>query len=152
MAALDDAERVLPQWTGPPAVEPAMQDNSRHLLTRQLLSVAVAIGGMQLMAAMDGPVAVFALPKIQNELGLSDAGRSWVITAYGLTFGGLILLGGRLGDTFARKRTLIAGVPLSTLASAICGIAWDGGVLVVARVLHGAAAAIVVPTCVAPGA
>ncbi len=101
------------------------------------------------MASMDGPVVVFALPKIQNELGLSDAARSWVVTAYALTFGGLILLGGRLGDTFGRKRTLLAGVALFTLASAICGIAWDGGALVAARLLHGAAAAIVVPTCVA---
>jgi EmrB/QacA subfamily drug resistance transporter len=101
------------------------------------------------MAQMDGPVAVFSLPKIQNELGLSDAGRSWVITAYALTFGGLILLGGRLGDTIGRKRTLIVGVALFTFASIICGIAWDGGALVVARLLHGAAAAIVVPTCVA---
>ena len=101
------------------------------------------------MAAMDGPVAVFALPKIQNELGLSDAGRSWVITAYALTFGGLILLGGRLGDTIGRKRTLIAGVALFTFASTICGIAWDGGALVLARLLHGAAAAIVAPTCMA---
>src|SRR3984957_18853321 len=150
MAALDDAERVLPEWTAPPAVEPTTQhDSGRHLLTRQLIAVAVAIGGMQLMAAMDGPVAVFALPKIQNELGLSDAARSWVITAYGLTFGGMILLGGRLGDTFGRKLPLIAGVALFTLASTICGIAWDGGALVVARLLHGAAAAIVVPTCVA---
>src|SRR6202000_3494143 len=130
MAALDDAERVLPQWTGPPAVEPAMQDNSRHLLTRQLLSVAVAIGGMQLMAAMDGPVAVFALPKIQNELGLSDAGRSWVITAYVLTFGGLILLGGRLGDAIGLKRAFIIGVALFTFVSAVCWVAWAGSVLV----------------------
>ena len=154
MAALGDAERVLPDWTAQdPArstVEPTTQhDSGRHVLTRQLVSVAIAIGGMQLMAAMDGPVAVFALPKIQNELGLSDAGRSWVITAYGLTFGGLILLGGRLGDTFGRKRTLIGGVALFTLASAICGVAWDGAALVVARLLHGAAAAIVVPTCMA---
>src|SRR5947209_8365522 len=157
MAALDDAERVLPDWTAeraecsdPMAGEPTTQhDSSKHVLTRQLVGVAVAIGGMQLMAAMDGPVAVFALPKIQNELGLSDAGRSWVITAYALTFGGLILLGGRLGDTFGRKRTLIAGVTLFTFASTICGLAWDGGALVVARLLHGAAAAIVVPTCVA---
>src|SRR6201995_5665828 len=146
MAALDDAERVLPNWTAQRAarsnVEPTAQhDGSKHVLTRQLVAVAVAIGGMQLMAAMDGPVAVFALPKIQNELGLSDGGRSWVITAYGLTFGGLILLGGRLGDTFGRKRTLIAGVALFTLASAICGIAWDGDALVVARLLTGAAAA-----------
>jgi EmrB/QacA subfamily drug resistance transporter len=109
----------------------------------------MTIGGMQLMAAMDGPVATFALPKIQNELGLSDAARSWVITAYALTFGGLILLGGRLGDAIGRKRTLIVGVAMFTLASAICGIAWDGEVLVLARLLHGAAAAIVVPTCMA---
>src|ERR1700744_1384507 len=154
MATVDDAERALPRWTTPTPVEPTAPGNSEahsntRLPARQLVTVSVAIGGMQLMAAMDGPVAVFALPKIQNELGLSDAGRSWVITAYGLTFGGLILLGGRLGDTFGRKRTLIAGVALFTLASAICGIAWDGGALVVARLLHGAAAAIVVPTCMA---
>src|ERR1700755_3045431 len=134
----------------PARVEPAAPDASLSgIPTRQFVTVLGAIGGMQLMAAMDGPVAVFALPKIQNELGLSDAGRSWVITAYGLTFGGLILLGGRLGDTFGRKRTLIAGFALFPLAWAICGIAWDGGVLVVARLLHGAAAAIVVPTCMA---
>jgi EmrB/QacA subfamily drug resistance transporter len=134
----------------PTSVEPTTRhDTRRRFPTRDFIAVAGAIGGMQLMAAMDGPVAVFALPKIQNELGLSDAGRSWVITAYGLTFGGLILLGGRLGDTFGRKRTLIAGVALFTLASALCGIAWDGGALVVARLLHGAAAAIVVPTCMA---
>src|SRR6201987_3208136 len=132
-----------------PAEPSTRHDGGRHFPTREFVAVASAFGGMQLMAAMDGPVAVFALPKIQNELGLSDAGRSWVITAYGLTFGGLILLGGRLGDTFGRKRTLIAGVALFTLASAICGIAWDGGALVVARLLHGAAAAIVVPTCMA---
>lgn len=150
MAALDDAERALPQLTtrraecAPPTpVEPT------QLPARQFVTVVTAIGGMQLMAAMDGPVAVFALPKIQNELGLSDAARSWVITAYALTFGGLILVGGRLGDTIGRKRTLIIGVALFILASTICGIAWDGAVLVLARLLHGAAAAIVVPTCMA---
>ena len=57
------------------------------LPSRRFVAVIIAIGGVQLMATMDGPVAVFALPKIQNELGLSDAGRSWVITAYLLTFG-----------------------------------------------------------------
>ena len=67
--------------------------------SRSFIGPIVTIGIVQLVAAMDGPVVVFALPKIQNELGLSDAGRSWVVTAYLLTFGGLILLGGRLGDT-----------------------------------------------------
>ena len=130
-----------------------MRDTNRYFPTwlpsRQFIAPVVAIGGIQLMAAMDGPVVVFALPKIQNELGLSDAGRSWVITAYALTFGGLILLGGRLGDTIGRKRTFIVGVALFTVASAMCGIAWDGGALVLARLLHGVAAAIVAPTCMA---
>ena len=70
--------------------------------------------------------------KIQDELNLSDAGRSWVITAYVLTFGGLMLLGGRLGDTIGRKRTFIVGVALFTIASILCGIAWDETTLVVA--------------------
>ncbi len=135
MAVLDDAPATLLQ--------------ARRLPSRQFISVVSAIGGIQLMAAMDGPIAVFALPKIQNELGLSDAGRSWVITAYALTFGGLILLGGRLGDTIGRKRTLILGVALFTFASTICGIAWDGAALVLALLAQGAAAAIVAPTCMA---
>jgi len=162
MAALDDAQRALPQWTtteraqcaAPTSVESTgLHRTRRHvpaqLPRRQFITVVTAIGGVQLMAAMDGPVAVFALPRIQNELGLSDAGRSWVITAYALTFGGMILLGGRLGDTIGRKRTLILGIALFTFASTICGIAWDGAALVMARLLHGAAAAIVVPTCMA---
>ena len=101
---------------------------------------------MQLMATMDGTIAIVALPKIQNELSLSDAGRSWVITAYVLTFGGLMLLGGRLGDTIGRKRTFIVGVSLFTIASALCGIAWDDVTLVIARLLQGVGAAIASPT------
>ena len=104
---------------------------------------------MQLLAAMDGTVAIVALPKIQNELGLSDAGRSLVITAYLLTFGGLMLLGGRLGDTIGRKRTFIIGAVLFTVASAMCGIAWDEGALVLGRLLWGVAAAIAAPTAFA---
>jgi EmrB/QacA subfamily drug resistance transporter len=161
MAALDDAERALPHWTtqraersaptpvGLTTLQHTRSRSASRLPSRQFVIVVMTIGGMQLMAAMDGPVATFALPKIQNELGLSDAGRSWVITAYALTFGGLVLLGGRLGDAIGRKRALIVGVAMFTLASTICGIAWDGEVLVLARLLHGAAAAIVVPTCMA---
>jgi hypothetical protein len=70
-----------------------------------------------------------------------------VITAYMLAFGGLMLLGGRLGDTIGRKRTFIIGVALFTIASALCGIAWDEGALVMARLLKGAAAAVAAPTC-----
>ena len=116
---------------------------------RAYVSALVVIGGMELVAVMAGNVAVFALPMIQNDLGLSDAGRSWVITAYLIAFGGLLLLGGRLGDTLGRKRAFIAGVVLFTVASALCGLAWNEGVLVVARLLHGAAAAIIAPNSLA---
>ena len=86
------------------------------LPSRRFIAAVIAIGGMQLLATMDSTVAIVALPKIQDELSLSDAGRSWVITAYVLTFGGLMLLGGRLGDTIGRKRTFIVGVALFTIA------------------------------------
>jgi EmrB/QacA subfamily drug resistance transporter len=116
------------------------------LPSRRFLAAVIAIGGMQLLATMDSTVAIVALPKIQDELSLSDAGRSWVITAYVLTFGGLMLLGGRLGDTIGRKRTFIVGVGLFTIASILCGIAWDESTLVTARLLQGVGAAIASPT------
>ena len=109
----------------------------------------IAIGGMQLLATMDSTVAIVALPKIQDELSLSDAGRSWVITAYVLTFGGLMLLGGRLGDIIGRKRTFIVGVALFTIASVLCGLAWNETTLVTARLLQGVGAAIASPTALA---
>ena len=117
--------------------------------SRRFVAAVIAIGAVQLLATMDGLIAVFALPNIQNELGLSDAARNWVITAYLLTFGGLMLLGGRLGDTFGRKRTFIVAVALFTIASAMCGIAWNEGTIVLARLLQGTAAAVATPTCLA---
>jgi EmrB/QacA subfamily drug resistance transporter len=117
--------------------------------SRRFISAIIVIGGMQLMVTMDGTIAAVALPKIQNDLGLSDSARNWVITAYVLTFGGLLLVGGRLGDTFGRKRTFIVGVTLFTIASAVCGLAWDGGVLIAARLLHGLGAAAIAPTSMA---
>ncbi|MCK0173972.1 MULTISPECIES: MFS transporter [Mycobacteriaceae] len=133
----------------PTALQESRRRSPAWLRSRHFLGPVIAIGGVQLVAAMDGPIAVFALPKIQNELGLSDATKAWVITAYLLTFGGLILLGGRLGDAFGRKRVFIAGVALFTFASILCGVAWNGESLVFARLLHGVAAAIVTPTCTA---
>ena len=161
MAARNDEERALPHWTTeraeratPMPVEQTTLHHTRRYFPswpppRRLVAPVIAIGGVQLMGAMHGPVAVFALPKIQNELGLSDAGRSWVITAYLLTFGGLMLLGGRIGDTVGRKRTFIIGVALFTISSAMSAIAWDGSALILAQLLKGAAAAIMAPTCIA---
>jgi EmrB/QacA subfamily drug resistance transporter len=161
MTALNDAERAAHEWTSEPservvhmppvhpaktAVSPTSRSYPTWLPSRRFFAAVIALGGMQLMATMDGTIAIVALPKIQNELGLSDAGRSWVITAYVLTFGGLMLLGGRLGDTIGRKRTFIAGVALFAIASALCGIAWDDFTLVTARLLQGIGAAIASPT------
>src|ERR1700761_3291905 len=161
MTALNDAERAVQRWTTEPskravhmpqphpektAESTPTKTSTTWMPTRRFFAAVIAIAGMQLMATMDGTIAIVALPKIQNELSLSDAGRSWVITAYVLTFGGLMLLGGRLGDTIGRKRTFIVGVTLFTIASALCGIAWDDVTLVVARLLQGVGAAIASPT------
>ncbi|MDT5190805.1 MAG: hypothetical protein QOI28_3056, partial [Mycobacterium sp.] len=157
MTALNDAERAatkdgagasnraLPVHVGQPTIERTSWYPA-WLPSRRFLAAVIAIGGMQLLATMDSTVAIVALPKIQDELDLSDAGRSWVITAYVLTFGGLMLLGGRLGDTIGRKRTFIVGVALFTIASILCGIAWNESTLVVARLLQGVGSAIASPT------
>src|SRR3984893_14722614 len=161
MTALNETERAVqsrtsarqdrpaPERTERPA-ETASERTSRYypawLPSRRFLAAVVAIGGMQLLATMDSTVAIVALPKIQNELSLSDASRSWVITAYVLTFGGLMLLGGRLGDTIGRKRTFIVGVALFTISSVLCAVAWDEATMVVARLLQGIGSAIASPT------
>ena len=73
------------------------QRTSKPLASSVVGIAIVAITGMQLMSTLDGTIVVVALPRIQSELALSDAAKSWVITAYVLTFGGLLLLGGRVG-------------------------------------------------------
>src|SRR6267154_576075 len=158
MTALNDAERAAIRRDAEGGANRALPLHVEHtpleqtgrypawLPSRRFFAAVIAIGGMQLLATMDSTVAIVALPKIQDELSLSDAGRSWVITAYVLTFGGLMLLGGRLGDTIGRKRTFIVGVALFTIASILCGIAWDEPTLVTARLLQGVGAAIASPT------
>jgi EmrB/QacA subfamily drug resistance transporter len=161
MTALNDTERAVQmdmsarpdrpaEERTPRPTETAPQRTSRYypawLPSRRFLAAVIAIGGMQLLATMDSTVAIVALPKIQNDLSLSDAGRSWVITAYVLTFGGLMLLGGRLGDTIGRKRTFIVGVALFTISSVLCAVAWDEVTMVIARLLQGVGSAIASPT------
>ncbi len=161
MTALDDAGRataqrsdgaagsVPPGRTGSDLMSLTSKYVSSWLPSRRFIYAVIAIGGMQLLATMDSTVAIVALPKIQDDLGLSDAGRGWVISAYVLTFGGLMLLGGRLGDTIGRKRTFISGVALFTIASVLCAVAWDAPTLVIARLLQGVGSAIASPTALA---
>lgn len=106
-----------------------------------LATVAVA----QLMVVLDGTIVNIALPAAQADLGFSDASRPWVVTAYALTFGGFLLLGGRLGDRFGSRRMMVLGLAGFALASAAGGWAPTFEVLVAARVLQGAFGALLAP-------
>ena len=110
---------------------------------RWLILVVVAVA--QLMVVLDATVVNIALPSAQADLGFGDGQRQWVITAYALSFGSLLLLGGRVGDLFGRKRTFIGGLIAFAIASALGGAAPSFGVLVTARAIQGVAAAMSAP-------
>lgn len=99
----------------------------------------------QLMVVLDASIVNIALPSMQADLGFSDADRQWVITAYTLAFGGLLLLGGRIADYAGRKRMFIVGLIGFAGASALAGIAPNAGLLFAARGLQGLFAAILAP-------
>ncbi|MFJ1997194.1 MFS transporter [Streptomyces asiaticus] len=103
----------------------------------------------QLMVVLDGTVVNIALPSAQTDLGFSDGDRQWIVTGYSLAFGGLLLLGGRVSDMIGRKRAFLAGLVGFAAASALGGAADGFGVLVAARVLQGAAGALLAPTALA---
>jgi len=111
---------------------------------RWLVLVIVAIA--QLMVVLDSTVVNIALPSAQRALGFPNGDRQWVVTAYALAFGSLLLLGGRLGDIFSRKRVFIVGLIGFALASALGGAATSFGMLVAARTLQGAFGAILAPS------
>ncbi|SNT65567.1 drug resistance transporter, EmrB/QacA subfamily [Asanoa hainanensis] len=103
----------------------------------------------QLMLIVDGTVMNVALPHIQEGLGFSTAGLSWVINAYTLTFGGLLLLGGRAGDILGRRRMFVVGIALFTVASLVGGLATSAAWLLAARVAQGVGAALAGPNTIA---
>ncbi|MGW4543118.1 MFS transporter [Streptomyces chartreusis] len=90
-----------------------------------------------LMTILDGNIVTVAMPAIQSDLGFSAPGLAWVVNAYLIPFGGLLLLVGRLGDLIGRKRMFTAGLAVFTAASVLCGVATGQGVLVAARALQG---------------
>src|SRR3954464_5209873 len=108
------------------------------------LALAV-IGIAQLMIILDASIVTIALPHAQKALDISDANRQWVLTAYTLSFGGLLLLGGRVADYFGRKRTFIIGLLGFAAASALGGAAQSSSWLFGARALQGAIAALLAP-------
>ena len=108
--------------------------------------ILAILGIAQLMVVLDATIVNIALPSAQRSLGFSDESRQWVITAYALAFGSLLLLGGRIGDLFGRRRTFVIGLLGFAVASAIGGAAQSFGVLVGARVLQGLFGALLAPS------
>ena len=102
--------------------------------------------GAFFMVLLDGTITIVALPSIGADLRFSEQGLQWVLSAYALTFGGLLLLGGRAADLLGRRRVFMAGVLVFTAASLMCGLAWSPAALLAARVVQGAGAAIMTPT------
>ncbi|MDB5280867.1 MAG: Puromycin resistance protein pur8, partial [Ferruginibacter sp.] len=109
----------------------------------------MTVGLAQLMVVLDSTVVNIALPAAQADLHFSNADRQWVVTAYSLAFGSLLLLGGRLSDLIGRKRTFIIGLIGFAAASAVGGAATSFGMLVAARAAQGAFGAILAPTALA---
>ena len=112
------------------------------------LALAV-IATAQLMVVLDATIVNVALPHIQRALGFSGNGLEWVITAYALSFGGLLLLGGRAGDLLGRRRVFMSGLLLFLAASFVGGFATSQSWLLAARAFQGAGGALIAPTALA---
>ena len=108
---------------------------------RWLALIVLCLG--DLMIVLDGTIVNVALPSIRDDLGFSETSLAWVVNAYLLTFGGFLLLGGRLGDLFGPRRLFLIGIALFTLASLACGVAAAQGFLIGARAVQGLGGAVV---------
>lgn len=110
------------------------------------LVLLCAVGGI---VVLDYSIVFVAVPSIVEELGFSATATPWIANAYALTFGALLLLGGRLGDVLGRRRVLMGGIAVFTLSSAACGLATSAEVLLGARVVQGVGAALLAPAALA---
>ncbi|HEY0952765.1 MFS transporter, partial [Nocardioides sp.] len=129
--------------TSPPAAGPATPARDRRWAALGVIALA------QLMVALDATIVNVALPTAQADLGFDDAHRSYVVTAYTLSFAGLLLLGGKASDRLGRRRVLTAGLTGFAAASALAGAATSFELLVLGRALQGASAAFTAPAALA---
>ena len=131
--------------TAPAAAEASPRSDGTpgrtHNPWRALIFIALA----QLMVVLDATIVNIALPSAQQDLGISDGNRQWVITAYALAFGGLLLFGGRIADLWGRKRTFVVGLAGFAAASALGGAAQSGAMMFGARALQGVFGALLAP-------
>jgi EmrB/QacA subfamily drug resistance transporter len=115
------------------------------LSSRRRWSALALIVTAQFMVILDVAIVNVALPSIKSDLGFSDTGLQWVITAYAILFGGTLLLGGRLADLLGRRRMFVAGLALFATSSLLSGFAWSSGSLVGFRALQGLGGALLAP-------
>src|SRR5947209_10550825 len=111
---------------------------------RKWLALALLLG-VQFMVVLDIAIVNVALPSIQTDLGFSERNLQWIVSAYAILFGGLLLLGGRVADLLGRRRLFIAGVALFTVSSLLSGLAWSEGSLIAFRALQGTGGALLAP-------
>jgi EmrB/QacA subfamily drug resistance transporter len=121
----------------PETLNPATNSSDR---ARWIALVVLCVG--MLMIILDSTVVNVALPSIQRDLHFSQANLAWVVNAYLITFGGLLLLAGRLGDLIGRKRVFMVGLALFTTASLLCGVSQSQGLLIAARFIQGVGGAL----------
>jgi EmrB/QacA subfamily drug resistance transporter len=136
------------ETSGNPLITSAPRSGGDVLNTpdpRRWWSLALLCGAF-FMVILDGTIVLVALPSIGADLGFSEQGLQWVLSAYALAFGGLLLLGGRAADLLGRRRLFMTGVLFFTAASLMCGLAWSPAALLAARVVQGVGAAIMTPT------
>jgi EmrB/QacA subfamily drug resistance transporter len=119
-----------------PSIITNLQDDRRRWLALAIVCLA------QLMVVLDATIVTVALPAIQADLHMSQADLTWIVNAYLITFGGFLLLGGRLGDLLGRRAVFLAGVAAFTAASALCAVADSSAMLIGARLLQGVGAAV----------
>jgi EmrB/QacA subfamily drug resistance transporter len=125
--------------------DPQLTDPATEPDPRRWWALALLCGAF-FMVILDANIVIVGLPSIDAELGFSEQGLQWVISAYALTFAGLLLLGGRAADLLGRRRVFMVGLLFFTLASLACGLAWSPPALIAARAIQGVGAAIMTPT------
>src|SRR5438132_11291205 len=111
---------------------------------RKWLTLAV-VGAAFFMTILDVAIVTVAIPSIQKDLHIAESTVQWTLTAYAITFGGFLLLGGRVSDLLGRRIVFIGGLVLFTAASLACGLSGSAGMLIAARAVQGVGAALISP-------
>src|SRR5262249_3350725 len=136
-----DGRAVANVTAGPGSGIRGARGGARAHDARWLALLVLCLG--ELMIVLDVTIVGVALPSVRADLGFSEAALAWVINAYLITFGGFLLLGGRLGDLLGHRTLFLAGVAVFTAASAVCGLASSQQILVAARAVQGIGGAVV---------